>query len=98
LNFEFIVECSHLFEYLFLQMVVGKAKVYDGVVNRCLGFDLMLFDYQENLPIPGISIPATYVSSWNKNVEYEMISMVAFFCRKAFARPWLPNHIPLLEW
>lgn len=67
---------------MFLQMVVGKARVYDGVVNRCPGFDLMLFDCQENLPVPGVSFPATSVPSWNKDVEYEMISMAMFFAEK----------------
>jgi len=60
-------------------MVVGKARVYDGVVNCCPGFDLMLFDCQENLLVPRISILATYVPLWNKDAEYEMIGMAAFF-------------------
>lgn len=65
--------------FLCMQMVVGKVRVYDGVVNRHAGFDLMLFDCQENLPVPGISIPVTNLPPWNVDKEYDMINMAAYF-------------------
>jgi len=54
-------------------MVVGKPGLYDGVVNRWPGFDLMLFDCQENLPVPGLFFEVNHVPYWNVDKEYFMI-------------------------
>ena len=63
-------------------MAVGNPKVYNGVVNRWPGFDLMLFDCQENLPVPGVSFPATDVPDWNSDPEYNMIFQAFSFAEK----------------
>jgi hypothetical protein len=63
-------------------MVKGKARVFGGVVNRWPGFDLMLFDCQENLPVPDVSTRANHVPYWNSDPEYNMINEAFFFAEK----------------
>jgi hypothetical protein len=63
-------------------MGVGKSRVFDGVVNQWPGFDLMLFDCQENLPMLGVSSADTEVPSWNSDPEYKMISEAFFFAEQ----------------
>jgi len=41
--------------------------------------DLIIFDCQENLPVPGCSFPATTILAWNKDDEYEAIQMAFLF-------------------
>ncbi len=67
---------------LLWQMAVGKARVYNGVVNQRPGFDHMLFDCQENLPMPGVSFPENHVPYWNSDLEYNMIYQAFFFAQK----------------
>jgi len=63
-------------------MVIGKACVYDGIINRGLGFDPMFFDCQENLLVLGVSIPETHVPLWNADADTNMINMTLHFVNK----------------
>jgi hypothetical protein len=63
-------------------MSTGKARVYDNKVTHHPSVDLILFDCQENLPVPGVSFPATHVPTWNSDIEYEAIAMAFFFAEK----------------
>jgi hypothetical protein len=60
-------------------MGVGKARVYNRVVNQWLGFDLMLFDCQENLLVLGVSFLENHMPYWNSDPEYNMIYQAFFF-------------------
>ena len=68
-------------EELNLQMVVGKARVYDGVVNRQPGFDLLIFDCPENLPVPDIG-GSNHIPYWNADKEYFTIYQAFTFASK----------------
>ena len=63
-------------------MALSMEKVYDGAVKQRPVFHLKLFDFQENLPMPGVSIPDTAVPSWNSDPDYNMINEAFFFAEK----------------
>ncbi len=49
--------------------------------------DLVLFDCQENLPVPGVSSPPTAVPAWNEDPDFDGLQS-AF----AFAETHLQDH------
>jgi hypothetical protein len=60
-------------------MAPGKACTYDGIVNRHPRVDLLLFDCQENLPVPEVSFPMHLVPAWNSDPEYEVLNNAFLF-------------------
>lgn len=54
-----------------LQFSVGKSRIFNGVAKSKPALDLVFFDCQENLPVPGVSSPPTTVPAWNEDKEYE---------------------------
>lgn len=60
-------------------MELEKARTYDGKVNRHPGVDLILFDCQENLPVPEVSSPMSAVPTWNSDPEYEALNNAFLF-------------------
>lgn len=63
----------------------GKTRKFNGVAKNKPALDLVFFDCQENLPVPGVSSPPSKVPAWNEDKEYEDL-------RSAFAFAELHLH------
>ena len=64
-----------------MQLSVGKPRMYNGVLNRRPGVDLVIFDCPENLPVPGVSSPKDAVPTWNADEEFEALQSVFGFAK-----------------
>lgn len=53
--------------------------MYNGVLNRRRGMDLVLFDCHENLLVPSLSDPPEVVSLRNADEEYEALQLAFEF-------------------
>jgi hypothetical protein len=56
--------------------------MFNGEMCKKAGVDLILFDLQENLPVPGVSIPANQVPEWNSDKEFKEIELAIVFATK----------------
>ena len=64
---------------MFLQMAVGKTRMFEGVANARAGVDVIFIDCPENLPVPGISLTLKEVPNWNADLDATTLQSASTF-------------------
>lgn len=70
------------FAVTLLQFSGGKIRKFNGIAKCKPSLDLVFFDCQENLPVPGVSSPPNTVPAWNEDKEYEDLQSAFAFAEQ----------------
>jgi hypothetical protein len=54
-----------MFSWVLSQAGTGRQFYFQGMVQKWAAVDLVIAEYPDGLPIPGLSNPSSQVSSWN---------------------------------